>query len=153
MSKYWVKIIGIKKDIASYVIKFNNSATERNLSFKIPFEKVKEINNSMHNIESDIDKLLIKIEETTELEYVSEKELNTVIQKGKFDEQEDVNIVTKSSKEYVVDEVQDLETEPKDLFQDEEQYLNNVKEFDSEQESALNSKNKKKGFIRSLFTR
>ena len=107
----------------------------------------------MHNIESDIDKLLIKIEETTELEYVSEKELNTVIQKGKFDEQEDVNIVTKSSKEYVVDEVQDLETEPKDLFQDEEQYLNNVKEFDSEQESALNSKNKKKGFIRSLFTR
>lgn len=149
------EIIGIKKDIASYVIRFNNSATERNLSFRTPLKKVNEMNNSLHNIEYDTSKLITKSEETTELEYVLEKELNTVTQQGKCDEQEDINIVEKSTQEYVVDDVQNMETEPKDLFQDvaQEQYLNKVKEYDSQQESTLNSQNKKKGFFHSLFTR
>lgn len=96
------EIIGIKNEIASYVIKFDNASTERNLSFKISLEKVNTKNNSEHNMKSCTDELVVKSENITELNHISENIVTTEAQQEKCDK---------------------------------------------------TSQNKKKGFLRSLFTR
>lgn len=59
------KIIEIKKDISSYVIKFDDSETERNLNFKAPLEKAREIDASSNDTESNVN---MESKETQEIE-------------------------------------------------------------------------------------
>lgn len=58
------KVVGIKSDISSYVIKFDSSETERNLNFKAPLERTDEIDLS--SVES-IEVQEIKIEDISDL--------------------------------------------------------------------------------------
>lgn len=57
------KVIEIKKDISSYVIKFDGSETERNLNFKAPLENVREVALSSNDTENKAEVEFMKVQE------------------------------------------------------------------------------------------
>ncbi|MEF9922457.1 MAG: hypothetical protein RR769_06010, partial [Anaerovoracaceae bacterium] len=57
------KVIEIKRDILSYVIKFDGSETERNLSFKAPLEKAGEIVLSSNDTDNKAEVESIEVQE------------------------------------------------------------------------------------------
>lgn len=100
------KVIEIKKDISSYVIKFDGSETERNLNFKAPLEKVREITLSSNDTENKAEVESMKVQEI-------EKEETSDL--GKLDK---AILVDEEIQELVKDEITEIEQDEEVKIQD-----------------------------------